>query len=149
MYQYKYPHYAITADCVLFGRGGNDGDLWLLLVERKNQPYKGCWAFPGGFMNPDETAEQCATRELAEETSLNVNDWQQVGTFSAVERDPRERVITVAFYAVVDKEAYASARGGDDACYARWFSLDSLPTLAFDHAEILDKALQLSGLVVK
>ena len=137
MFSYKYPHPAVTADCVLFCR--NEGRLKVLLVERGNDPYKGCWAFPGGFMNIDETTEQCALRELQEETGLVVKEVQQLGAYSAVNRDPRERVITVAYYAVVP---YASVQGGDDAAKAQWWPVDAVPPLAFDHEAILRDALQ-------
>ena len=146
MYQYKYPHYSITADCVVFGRNEAEGKVCLLLVERKNNPYKCCWAFPGGFMNPDETAEQCASRELFEETSLRVEDWQQIGAFSDVGRDPRERVVTVAFYAFVDLNSIGVVVGHDDARCAKWFDINDLPDLAFDHAEILAQAMKQTGL---
>lgn len=139
MYTYKYPHPAIAADCVVLAPS-NDG--WqVLLIERRNDPYKGCWAFPGGFMNIDESAEEAARRELQEETSLQVHDLIQVGAFSAVDRDPRERVVSIAFLAVLDR--LKTVGGGDDAAQARWFNLKELPPLAFDHDQILQKALQL------
>ena len=137
MYTYRYPHPAVTADCVLFCRDG--GQLKVLLVERGNEPYKGCWAFPGGFMNMDETTEQCALRELQEETGLVVGEVQQLGAYSAVDRDPRERVITVAYYAVVDPHP---VKGGDDAARATWWPVDQVPPLAFDHETILHDALR-------
>lgn len=137
MYTYRYPHPAVTADCVVFAKCA-DG-VKLLLIERKHDPCKGCWAFPGGFMNIDETADDAARRELREETGLQVDDIYQVGAFSAVDRDPRERVITIAFYAVVDGEQ--AVEGSDDAQRAQWFSIENLPPLAFDHDEILRAAL--------
>lgn len=137
MYTYRYPHPAVTADCVLFCRDGQQ--LKVLLIERGNDPYKGCWAFPGGFMNMDETAEQCSLRELHEETGLVIEQVRQLGAYSAVDRDPRERVITVAFYAVIDQ---LPVQGGDDAAQAQWWPLDALPPLAFDHSQILHDALQ-------
>mgnify|MGYP006329689427 CR=1 FL=1 len=87
-YTYKYPHPALTADCVVFGIDNHE--LFVLLVERGNEPFKGTWAFPGGFMNLDETAEECAIRELQEETGLQIDGLRQIGAFSAVHRDPRE-----------------------------------------------------------
>lgn len=139
MYTYQYPHLAITADCVVFAHDGED--VKILLIERLNDPCKGQWAFPGGFMNIDETADDAARRELEEETGLVVDHVIQVGAYSAVDRDPRERVVTIAYYTEIDHPAEVTGR--DDARQARWFSLKALPALAFDHAEILEKAIQL------
>ena len=138
-YCYKYPHPAVTADCVVFVK--EDDDLKVLLIERKHEPCKGCWAFPGGFMNIDETTEAAAMRELQEETGLVVDSVEQIGAYSKVDRDPRERVITVAYYTVLD--SVKNVCGQDDAKQARWFSIKQLPKLAFDHEEILQKALEL------
>ncbi|MBP3763273.1 MAG: NUDIX hydrolase [Bacteroidales bacterium] len=135
-YVYDYPHPAVTADCVVFCLDG--GVLQVLLIQRAHEPCQGMWAFPGGFMDIDETAEACAVRELKEETGLEVSDIRQVGAYSAVDRDPRERVVTIAFYALVPPSAVA---GGDDAVAARWFPVHDLPPLAFDHATILRHAL--------
>ncbi len=137
-YCYKYPHPAVTADCVIFGLDESN-KMKVLLIQRGNNPYKGKWAFPGGFMEIDETAEQCARRELEEETGLKDVDIEQFYTFTDVKRDPRERVITVAHYALVK---LSEVKANDDADDAQWFSLDELPPLAFDHEEILNKALQ-------
>ena len=137
MYCYKYPHPAVTTDCVVFGFDGHN--LNVLLIERGGEPYKGCWAFPGGFMNIDESAEQGAMRELSEETGLELKYLKQFGTFTAVNRDPRERVITIAFYSLARKSA---VHGGDDAAKAQWFRLDEVPPLAFDHDYILRKATE-------
>lgn len=135
-YTYEYPHPAVTADCVIFGFDGVT--IRVLLIQRGLEPYKGKWALPGGFMNMDETAEQCAARELEEETGLKNTTVEQFYTFSEVGRDPRERVITVAHFALV---RLAEVRGGDDADVARWFGLDEIPSLAFDHDRILRMAL--------
>lgn len=142
MYTYKYPHPAVTADCLVFAHTENG--LELLLIQRRNEPCKGKWAFPGGFMNIDETTADAARRELKEETGLGVGDLHRVGVYDAVDRDPRERVITVAYYTILDKPAEVS--GLDDAAQAKWFLLTELPDLAFDHKEILQAAKQLMGL---
>lgn len=139
-YWYKYPHPAVTADCLVFMF--HEHRLHILLVKRGGEPYKGCWAFPGGYMEIDETAEQCARRELIEETHATVGHLQQIGAFSAVDRDPRERVITVAYYTLVSPGKHPSVKAGDDASHAQWFPLDELPKLAFDHSEILSEALR-------
>ena len=136
-YTYDYPRPAVTTDCVVFGFDGHD--LKILLIERGIEPYKGSWAFPGGFLNMDETAEQGALRELKEETGLDLNYLKQVGAFSDVDRDPRARVITIAFYALAKK---SSVRGGDDAARAQWFPINEVPRLAFDHDYILRKTMQ-------
>lgn len=133
-YCYKYPHPAVTTDCVIFGFDGTQ--LNILLVERGIEPYKGCWAFPGGFLNMDETAEEGALRELQEETGMKDVFIEQLQVFSAVNRDPRERVLTVAFYALVNKNDY-HVIGGDDAARAKWFPINEVPALAFDHDRIL------------
>jgi 8-oxo-dGTP diphosphatase len=139
-YCYQYPHPAVTADCVVFSIEGHNVNV--LLIQRGNEPYKGSWAFPGGFMNIDETAEQCAHRELEEETGIKDVKIKQVGTYSAVDRDPRERILTVAYCAILDR-GMRKVKGGDDAADARWFSVDNLPPLAFDHEQILGDALLL------
>ena len=136
-YCYKYPHPAVTTDCVVFGIDGRK--LMILLVERGNEPYKGYWAFPGGFLNMDENATQGALRELAEETGLRLEHIKEFGTFTDVNRDPRERVISIAFYALVNK---VGVKGGDDAAKAQWFALDEVPPLAFDHDMMLKKSIQ-------
>lgn len=134
-YCYKYPHPALTCDCVIFGFDGMD--IKVLLIERGEEPYAGKWAFPGGFMKIDETADECARRELREETGLDGVEVTQFHVYSAVDRDPRERVVTVAYYALV---RLADVKGGDDARAARWFGVDEIPSLAFDHEQILRRA---------
>ena len=136
-YCYKYPHPAVTTDCVIFGFNGER--LQVLLIERGIEPFKGRWAFPGGFLKMDETAEEGAKRELKEETGLENAYIQQLHTFSNPNRDPRERVITIAYYALVKIQ---EVKGGDDAASAKWFPLDVIPPLAFDHDYILRMATQ-------
>lgn len=136
-YCYRYPHPAVTADCVIFGY--DDNNIKVLLIQRGNEPYKGHWAFPGGFMNIDETAEQCALRELEEETGLKNVKVEQFYTFTDVNRDPRERVISIAYYGKIQ---LSNVKGSDDADDAQWFSLDEIPNLAFDHDLVLSKAME-------
>ena len=136
-YTYKYPRPAVTADCIVITE---DIDAKVLLIQRGDEPYKECWAFPGGFMNMDETTEQCAIRELEEETGLKVSKVYQIGAYSKVDRDPRGRTVTVAYLAIVNKPIAVS--GQDDAAKAEWFSLSALPQLAFDHADIMRDAIR-------
>jgi 8-oxo-dGTP diphosphatase len=137
-YTYKYPRPAVTADCVVMT---NEATPKVLLIQRGSEPFKGCWAFPGGFMNMDETTEQCAIRELEEETGLKVNNLHQIGAYSKVDRDPRGRTVTVAYLAII--VAPLEVKGQDDASEAKWFSINALPPLAFDHDEIMADAIAL------
>lgn len=133
MYAYKYPYPSVTTDNVIFGFDGNT--VKVLLIERGGEPYKGCWAFPGGFLEMDESAEQGARRELMEETGLTTPFVKQFHAFTAPDRDPRERVLTIAYYSVV---RLSEVKGMDDARQAKWFALDEIPeNLAFDHEEML------------
>ena len=134
-YSYDYPHPAVTTDCVIFGFDGSD--LKVLLIERGIEPFKGKWALPGGFLKMDETAHEGALRELQEETGMKNAYIRQFHTFTEPGRDPRERVITIAHYALVRLQ---EVKGGDDAAQARWFPMDEIPPLAFDHDRILRMA---------
>ena len=136
-YTYKYPRPAVTADCVVITK---ETEPKVLLIQRGIDPYKGCWAFPGGFMNMDETTEQCAIRELKEETGLKVADIYQIGAYSKIDRDPRGRTITVAYLAIIDEPI--AVTGQDDAAKAEWFPLSTLPQLAFDHADIIQDTIK-------
>ena len=143
-YTYKYPRPAVTGDCIVIAQ---EADAKVLLIQRGEDPYKGCWAFPGGFMNMDETTEQCAIRELEEETGLKVNKVHQIGAYSKVDRDPRGRTITVAYLAIIDKPI--SVIGQDDAAKAEWWPINSLPHLAFDHDEIISDAITVYHKILK
>ena len=136
-YTYEYPRPSVTSDCVIFGYDAKG--LSVLLIERGQEPFKGSWAFPGGFMQMDEDAETCARRELEEETGLQGVKVEQFGTFSDVNRDPRGRTVTIAHLALVKK---SEVKGADDAAKAEWFPIDSVPSLAFDHDRILRVALK-------
>ena len=136
---YEYPRAALTVDCVVFGL--DDEDLKVLLIERGLPPFEGEWALPGGFVHVDETLDEAARRELVEETGLEKIFLEQLYTFGAVDRDPRERVISVAYYALVNLADHR-VQAATDAREAAWFSVHDVPTLAFDHAEILNLALE-------
>lgn len=118
----------------------------VLLIRRANEPFKNCWAFPGGFINIDESAENAAKRELYEETGLEIKELKQIGAYSEPDRDPRERIITIAFTGYSDK---MEVKGGDDAKEAKWFAIDNLPLLAFDHDLILKDAMKILSIKVQ
>ncbi len=136
---YEYPRAALTVDCVVFGF--DEAELKVLLIQRGIAPFQGRWALPGGFVRVEETVDEAARRELAEETGLSDVFLEQLYTFGTVNRDPRERVVSVAYYSLV-KLAEHPATGASDASDAAWYPVASPPTLAFDHAEILQTALQ-------
>lgn len=138
-YNYRHPHPAVAVDCAVFGLG--EGELRLLLIRRGAEPQRGSWALPGGFVRIDEDLESAARRELAEESGVREVYLEQLYTFGRVDRDPRERVVAVAYYAIV-KRAEHPARADGDAQGAEWFPLSALPALAFDHAEIAALALK-------
>lgn len=137
-YTYQYPRPSVTADCIVITK---EDEPKVLLIQRGGEPYKGCWAFPGGFMNMDESTDRTAIRELEEETGLVLNEVKQIGAYSKVDRDPRGRTITVAYLAIVNKPL--QVKGQDDAAKAQWFSISNLPSLAFDHGEIMEDAIKL------
>ena len=143
-YTYKYTRPAVTADSIVITK---EAEPKVLLIQRGDQPFKGGWAFPGGFMNMDETTEQCAVRELEEETGLRLSKIQQIGAYSKVDRDPRGRTVTVAYLAVID--APVAVTGQDDAAKAEWWPLSSLPILAFDHDEIISDAIAIYNKLLK
>lgn len=138
-HSYDYPRPSLTVDCVVFGI--RDSTLHLLLIQRAHPPFKGHWALPGGFVDMDETTEQAARRELEEETSLADIFLEQLYTFSEVDRDPRDRVVSVAYFALVRADTHIPA-AASDAAEASWFDVDELPDLAFDHDRIIEVALQ-------
>ena len=138
-YTYEYPHLAVTTDIVLFTI--RDEGLKLLLIKRGLEPFKGAWALPGGFVEPDEALDACARRELQEETGIADVFLEQLYTFGRPNRDPRERVITVAYYALIPSNRLA-LRAASDAEGVGWFDAEALPPLAFDHDEIVAVALE-------
>jgi len=138
-YTYEYPRPMVTVDAVVFRKNENNKEV--LLIQRKNFPFEGMWALPGGFVDMDETVENAVVRELEEETSLQFSDLKQLHTFSTIGRDPRGRNISVMFYGVTEMNN-SSIKAGDDAGDARWFAVDQLPDLAFDHNEAIEMALK-------
>lgn len=137
-HSYQHPRAALTVDCVVFGL--DHEDLNVMLIQRSLPPFEGEWALPGGFVHVDETLDEAARRELEEETGLHKVFLEQLRTFDAVERDPRERVVSVAYYALV-KLGDHRVQAATDAREAAWFPFHDVPSLAFDHAEILAAAL--------
>jgi 8-oxo-dGTP diphosphatase len=137
-YTYEYPRGALTVDAVVFGF--DEGELKVLLIKRGIAPFKGKWALPGGFVRLDETLDAAVRRELSEEAGLENVFLEQLYTFGAVDRDPRERVVSVAYYALVALAGHA-AQGASDATDAAWFPVAEVPALAFDHADILATGL--------
>ncbi len=133
-FTYKYARPALTADCVVFGL--DEEDLKVLLIQRDLEPFEGMWALPGGFAIVGESLEATARRELLEETGLKNVFLEQLYTFSEPKRDPREHVVTVAFYALVNLSEH-KLQAATDARNAAWFAIDDIPKLAFDHEKIL------------
>ncbi len=127
----------VTVDAVIVKK---TPDYELLLIKRKNEPYKDCWALPGGFVDENEDLEVAAKRELEEETQIKINALQQIGAFGKPFRDPRSHMVTVAYFGEVSESTTAIA--SDDAKEAQWFPIKNLPTLAFDHQEIIEQAFK-------
>ena len=136
-YQYEYERPALTVDIVVFALAD---ELQVMLIERDLPPFEGPWALPGGFVHIDETLETAARRELQEETGLRKVFVEQLYTFDGVTRDPRERIVSVAYYALVNQQGH-TVRASTDARQAKWFAVKKLPKLAFDHNEIMKTAL--------
>lgn len=136
---YEYPRAALTVDCVVFGF--DEQDLKVLLIQRDLPPFAGKWALPGGFVRVEESLEDAALRELREETGLGKVYLEQLYTFGDLERDPRERVVSVAYYALV-KLSDHRIQAATDARNAAWFSVSDPPGLSFDHDRILETALE-------
>ena len=135
---YRYPHPAVQVDAALLSP--IEGRLHVLLIRRSTPPYEGCWAFPGGYMEIDETLEQAVARELQEETGLSDIPLRQAAAFSRIDRDPRERAVSVAFYALVDADR-VQPQTSNEASAVTWFAADQPPALGFDHADILATVL--------
>ncbi|MDX2001352.1 MAG: NUDIX hydrolase [Chitinophagales bacterium] len=131
----------VTVDTVVFAQMPETKGLSILLVKRGNDPFKGMWSLPGGFLEEEEDLEAGARRELKEETDLDVETMVQVAAFGAPDRDPRGRTVSIAFYAMATFAEHP-AKAGSDADEVKWFTVEELPSLAFDHRQIIEAALQ-------
>ena len=138
-YTYDHPHFALTVDAVIFSK--SDEGLNVLLIRRSKEPFKDCWAFPGGYVNIEETIDNAVNRELEEETNISNVSLKRIDVFDAIDRDPRERTVSVAYYGFING-SNMPVKAGDDAKDAKWFSVKNLPELAFDHSIILKKILE-------
>lgn len=136
-YTYDYPRPAVTTDALIICQ--ENGKRFILLIERGIEPFKGQWALPGGFIEMNEDLETACAREVEEETGLRGIDLKQLGAYGAVDRDPRGRTISIVFYSFINDRI--TPHSGDDAASARWFNLNELPSLAFDHKTIIDDFL--------
>jgi 8-oxo-dGTP diphosphatase len=140
-FTYEYPRMLVTVDALVFSVDDQSGSPKILLVKRKNDPFKNCFALPGGFPEMDELLVHAAARELYEETGLQNIELKQMATFDAIGRDPRGRNISVVFVGFTNT-INTTLRAGDDATEAKWFPLNALPPLAFDHKKIIDNAFE-------
>jgi len=138
-YTYEYPRPMVTVDIIVLN--SFDGKNKILLINRGHEPYKGCWALPGGYVDIDEELEDAANRELKEETNIEDIELKQFRTYGTLRRDPRGRTISVIYYAIVNNKNFL-VKAGDDAAKAEWFDVDTLPSLAFDHKVIIDDFLE-------
>ena len=139
MHTYNYPRPALTVDCIVFGLDA-ELELKIMLIKRDISPFQGEWAIPGGFVRMDETLEQAALRELREETGIHDVFLEQLYTFGDLERDPRDRTITVSYYALINL-VEQQIQAATDASEANWFRISEIPKLAFDHDRILQTAI--------
>ena len=144
-FTYNYPRMLVTVDTIVFLKDDTNNTHKILLIQRINNPFHGCYALPGGFVEMDETLKDAAIRELLEETGLKNVELKQLGAFDKIDRDPRDRNICIAFYGFT-ATSNSSVLGGDDAENAQWFDLDSLPSLAFDHSDIIQLAREKLGI---
>jgi 8-oxo-dGTP diphosphatase len=135
-YTYKYPRPALTVDCIIIRNTGDK--IELLLIQRDRYPFEGMWALPGGFIEMNETLSDAASRELNEETGLIDIGLEQFKTFDKIDRDPRGRTISVVFYGFMEDQSM-DVKAASDARDARWFEINDLPELAFDHQEIVEE----------
>lgn len=138
----------VTVDAIVFGYSKAEG-VKVVLIKRKYPPFEGDWAIPGGFVHENESLEQAVERELQEETGIHINYLEQLYTFGQPQRDPRKRIISIAYFGIVKTSEFQRLHADTDAMEAEWFNIKDLPTLAFDHQEILDAAIErLRGKIV-
>lgn len=131
----------LAVDAIVFGYSREDG-ISVLLIQRKYEPFKNAWAIPGGFVQENESLEEAAERELQEETGIAVNYLEQLYTFGEPSRDPRQRIVSVAYFGLVKTSQYQELKASTDAENAKWFSIKKIPALAFDHRQILNVAIE-------
>lgn len=131
----------VAVDAIVFGYSKIDG-VSVLLIQRKYEPFKNSWAIPGGFVQDDESLEEAVRRELLEETGVELNYLEQLYTFGDPGRDPRQRIIAIAYFGLVKASQYQELKASTDAENAKWFSIKKIPQLAFDHKQILSVAIQ-------
>lgn len=131
----------VAVDAIVFGYSKNEG-VSVLLIKRKYPPFKDSWAIPGGFILEGESLEEAVKRELLEETGIKVNYLEQLYTFGEPGRDPRQRIISIAYFALVKSSQFRQLKASTDAEDAQWFSIGKLPLLAFDHKQILQTAIE-------
>lgn len=134
------PDIKVSVDAVVFAK--QDDGLYILLIQRKNEPFQDMWALPGGFVEVNEDLPVAAMRELEEETGLKCKGMQQLSAYGKPGRDPRFRTVTVAYYTPQPLATKAEVAGADDASDARWYHTEHLPDIAFDHAQVIQDALQ-------
>jgi 8-oxo-dGTP diphosphatase len=137
MYTYQYPRPAVTVDCAIFCESKNQ--FYVLLIQRANDPFRECWAFPGGFVDMDEDLDTAAYRELKEETGFEGLNLEQFKTYGAVDRDPRGRTVSVVYVGKMEADELPIVKGEDDALKASWIPINQLPSLAFDHDVIISE----------
>jgi 8-oxo-dGTP diphosphatase len=131
----------VAVDAIVFGYSRQDG-VSVLLVQRKYEPYKNSWALPGGFVLEKESLEEAVKRELSEETGIRVQYLEQLYSFGEPGRDPRQRIISIAYWGLVKTSQFAQLRASTDAQNAAWFNIKSLPPLAFDHRTIVQTGIE-------
>jgi 8-oxo-dGTP diphosphatase len=144
-FTYSYPRMLITVDALVFLKDDSSNSHKILLIQRKNDPFQGSYALPGGFVEMDETLKDAATRELLEETGLKGVELTQLAAFDRIDRDPRDRNICIAYYGFTSSDN-VDILGGDDAEKAEWFSMNNLPSLAFDHSDVIEFARKKLGI---
>jgi len=135
------PDIKVAVDAIVFGYSKKDG-VSLLLIQRKYEPFKNSWAIPGGFVLEHESLEEAVRRELVEETGIEVNYLEQLYTFGAPKRDPRQRIIAIAYFGLVKTAQYQQLKASTDAENAQWFNIKKMPALAFDHKQIVNVAIE-------